>query len=644
MLRSPDTLPILIVDDDRHMLRTLGDILRLRGYPSLVASSARQGLELARSAPSPLAIALIDLGLPDMDGLELVSAVRRISPNTQVLILTGNASVDSAVRALRENSYDYLIKPVAPDQLVSSIERAGERWQRRRAEAARQDSEERLRRIFEHVSDALFITDAAGHVTDANRAAAELTGIALRELQAGTRTLAAVLGVEDPGAHPAVSSPASDSTGSDALSGELRVRHANGTTQVVDVRAATFAPGLVVHTVRDLTNERRLEEELHHSQKMEAIGRLAGGVAHDFNNVLTTIGVVSQLVLETLDTQDERRTDMQDILAATRRAAGLTRQLLAFSRKQIMQPRVLDLAEVVSGMERMLGRLIGEDVELSTTVDNGLWTVRADPGQLEQVIMNLGVNARDAMPDGGRLLIAAENLTLHVPRPHENGVVPAGDYVLLRVADTGCGMDPGTQARMFEPFFTTKAPGKGTGLGLSTVYGIIKQSGGHLVVHSTVDAGTEFVLYLPRTVATPVAGSAREDITTVAAGRATILLVEDDTSIRALTHRILTANGYQVLDAASGERALAILGDRAATIDLLVTDVVLPGMSGRELADRLRAINPGTRVLYMSGYTDDEVVHRGVMDLSRGLLVKPFTANELTRKIHAVLSRPARMN
>lgn len=643
MLRSPDNLPILIVDDDRHMLRTLEDILRLRGYPSVVAASARQGLELARTAPSPLAIALIDLGLPDMDGMELVSAVRRISPATQVVILTGNASVDSAVRALRENSYDYLIKPVAPDQLVSSIERAGERWQRRRAEAARQESEQRLRRIFEHVSDALFITDAAGMVTDANRAAAELTGIDLVELQAGTRTLAAVLGVDDPGGgHSGFSGAVPDA--SDALSGELRLRHAGGAMQVVDVRAATFAPGLVVHTVRDLTNERRLEEELHHSQKMDAIGRLAGGVAHDFNNVLTTIGCVSQLVIETFDADDERRPDLQDILAATRRAAGLTRQLLAFSRKQILQPRVLDLAEVVANMERMLGRLIGEDVELSTAVDHGLWSVRADPGQLEQVIMNLAVNARDAMPDGGRLLIGAANVTLTAPLPHENGVVPAGEYVLLRVADTGCGMDAATRARMFEPFFTTKAPGKGTGLGLSTVYGVVKQSGGHLVVESTVDQGTEFVLYFPRTIAASTAPGTRDEDVAVTSGRATILLVEDDTSIRALTHRILSANGYDVLDAASGERALAMLGERGTDIDLLVTDVVLPGMTGRELADRLRAVHPRARVLYMSGYTDDEVIHRGVMELSRGLLVKPFTANELTRKIHEVLSRPARTN
>ena len=637
MLSSPEQFRVLIVEDDRQMLRTLEDILRLRGYSSLGAPSAEQGLELTRSAPVPPAIALIDLGLPGMDGLELVRAVRKLSPATEVVILTGNASVESAVRALRESSYDYLIKPVQPEQLLNSIERAGERWQRRRAEAAMQESEKRLRRIFERVSDALFITDHAGVIIDANPAAAELTGRPLEELCAGTRTIADLFGVEG---------PAGDMTGSGwtapRRSHEFQLQRQNGDVRIVDVRAANFAPERAVHTVRDLTNERRLEEELNHSQRMEAIGRFAGGVAHDFNNVLTTISCVSQLVLETLDQRDERRADLQEILTASRRAAGLTRQLLAFSRKQILQPRVLDVAEVVRDMERMLSRLIGADVQLTTVVEHDLWAVRADAGQLEQVIMNLAVNARDAMPSGGQLTIQAANAAIEVPRSHEGGVLEAGDYVLLRVADSGCGMDAATRARMFEPFFTTKPAGMGTGLGLSTVYGVVKQSGGQLMVETAPGAGSTFSIYLPRVDSIPLPESAAESIPILAHQRGTVLLVEDDATIRLLAHRILVTSGYTVLDAASGERALAIAHESTAPIDLLLADVVLSDIRGRELAARLLTMHPRARVLYMSGYTDEAAIDPAAPDASRGLLVKPFTANELTHKVHEVLGRPER--
>ena len=641
MLSSAEQFRVLIVEDDRQMLRTLEDILRLRGYASLGAPSAEQGLELTRSAPVPPAIALIDLGLPGMDGLELVSAVRKISPATEVVILTGNASVESAVRALRESSYDYLIKPVQPEQLLNSIERAGERWQRRRAEAAMQESEKRLRRIFEHVSDALLITDHTGVIIDANPAAAELTGRSLDELCAGGSTIADLFGVEGLAGDAAGTGwtvPVSAAN----RAHEFQLQRMDGDIRVVDVRAAKFAPERIVHTVRDLTNERRLEEELNHSQRMEAIGRLAGGVAHDFNNVLTTISCVSQLVLETLDQDDQRRADLQEILTASRRAAGLTRQLLAFSRKQILQPRVLDVAEVVSDMDRMLGRLIGADVQLTTIVERDLWAVRADAGQLEQVIMNLAVNARDAMPNGGQLTIQALNATIDAPRAHEGGVLESGEYILLRVADTGCGMDAATRARMFEPFFTTKPAGMGTGLGLSTVYGVVKQSGGQLVVESAPGAGTTFSIYLPRVDSVPVPESPEEPIPVVAHHRATVLLVEDDTTIRLLAHRILVASGYTVIDAASGERALALAKESATPIDLLLADIVLSDTSGRQLADRLLTMQPGARVLYMSGYTDDAAITPAAPDSSRGLLLKPFTAHELTHKVNEVLNRQGR--
>ena len=631
-----EPLGILIVDDDDQMRKTIGDILALKGYASLAAPSGRLGLEVARSVPRPLAIALVDLRLPDMDGMELVSELRAISDATEIVVLTGNATIDSAVRALREQSYDYLIKPVQPARLLESIERAGERWQRRRAEAAMRESEDRLRRIFEHVSDALFITDDTGRIIDANPAAAAFTGCTLDDLRGRSlRDLlqAAPLDASQP--------PAAGAARAMRLTGELRIRGTDGALRIVDTRFAEFAPGLVVHTVRDLTPQRRLEEELHHSQKMDAIGRLAGGVAHDFNNILTAIGCVSELVLASLDASDARRAEIEEIRRAARRAAALTRQLLAFSRKQVLQPRVFDLVHVVEDIERMLHRLIGEDVHLTTEIPSHLWPVRADPGQLEQVIMNLAINARDAMPNGGELAIVAANVSLTAPQPHEHGVVVPGEYVVLRVRDTGSGMNAATRAQIFEPFFTTKPPGKGTGLGLSTAYGVVKQSGGHIVVESEVGVGTTFLIYLPRADSSAVIVDTPDTPAPDPNRTATILLVEDDQAIRTLARRILAGDGYVVLEAPDGEQAVRTAEAHGAMIDMLLTDVVLQGMNGRELADRLRVAQPHLTVLFMSGYTDDEIVHRGVLDLRHSFLPKPFTPAELRRKIREVLGRPA---
>jgi two-component system cell cycle sensor histidine kinase/response regulator CckA len=629
---SPEPLPILVVDDDRQLLRTIGDILRLSGYSPEAALTAEQGLELAARMPMPPAIALVDLRLPDMDGFELVTRLHSLSELTQVVILTGNASVESAVRALREQSYDYLIKPVQPERLLDSVGRAGDRWQRRNAEVAMRDSEERLRRIFEHVSDALLITDETRHIIDANAAACELTGLRIEQLRSSS--LKEVL----PDAMTTLPHEGPSSTLS-IRQGERRLRGPDGAVRIVDVRETAFAPGLHVHSIRDLTSRRQLEEELHQSQKMDAIGRLAGGVAHDFNNLLTAITCYSDVLLTTFEESDERREDLREIQKAARRAAALTGQLLAFSRKQILQPTLLDLNAVVTDIEKMLGRVIGEDVRLETVLDPAPWMVRADKGQIDQVLLNLVVNARDAMPNGGLLTLATRNVELATPHPHAHGVVDAGEYVTLEVSDTGTGIEPAVLPHLFEPFFTTKGPGKGTGLGLSTVYGVLRQSDGHIEVRSVLGQGTTFVLYFPRETAESSTPPEEKAAPSPESKGATILLAEDDASVRELVRMMLSKKGYIVLCASDGEQAIDVASQHAGTIDLLLTDVVLPGLNGREVAERMHATRPDVRVLYMSGYTDDAILRRGVLTQRSSLIQKPFSAADLTNRVSQLLAQ-----
>jgi signal transduction histidine kinase/CheY-like chemotaxis protein len=395
----------------------------------------------------------------------------------------------------------------------------------------------------------------------------------------------------------------------------------------------------VIHRVDDVTEVVRLERQGNEqqSQRMEALGRLAGGVAHDFNNLLGVITGYGELLGR--DLQDDTRLTryVGDILKAAERAGGLARQLLAFSRKQVLQPRVLDVNVVVSDTEKMLRRLIGEDVMLVTVLEDRLGHVKADPGQIEQVLMNLAVNARDAMPRGGRLTIETANVDLDAAYVRLRPGVEPGPYVMLAVSDTGHGMKQETLGHVFEPFFTTKAVGKGTGLGLSTVHGIVKQSGGHVWVYSEPEHGATFKVYLPRTKEAAPAPVTEKTDHPMPQGAETVLLVEDEAGLRELVRECLEGSGYRVLEARQAAHALEIAGDYAGPIDLLVTDVVMPGMSGRELSERLAASHAGMRVLYMSGYTDDAVVLHGVLAEEMAFLQKPFTLNALARKVRALL-------
>lgn len=396
---------------------------------------------------------------------------------------------------------------------------------------------------------------------------------------------------------------------------------------------------LAIERKRAESELRNTESQLRQSQKMDAVGRLAGGVAHDFNNLLTAITGYSDLTLRSLEQHSPLRHRIEEIKKAGERAARLTQQLLAFSRKQILQPKVLDLNSIIIEMTRMLQRLIGEDIVLQTALDKSLGQVRADSGQVEQVLLNLVVNARDAMPQGGHLIIETSNVFLDWTHAKTHAMVRPAHYVMLSVSDSGCGMDAETQARIFEPFFTTKEATKGTGLGLSTVYGIVKQSEGSIWVYSEVGKGTTFKVYLPR-IDEVKTDALAEELESARQGHETILLVEDEDVVRALTKEILEEYGYTMIVASNGQEALRICDEFDGRIPLMITDVVMPNMSGRELAERMTVLRPETQVLYMSGFTDDAIFRHGLIDHEMCFIQKPFSPDSLAVKVRELLDRP----
>jgi len=410
-------------------------------------------------------------------------------------------------------------------------------------------------------------------------------------------------------------------------------------TVQLSVRAVRNAAGRVDYYetfARDVTDQRRLQQQVLQSQKMEAVGRLAGGVAHDFNNLLTVITSYSDLLLEDLAPGDAKRDDLEQVRKAADGAAALTRQLLAFSRQQVVEPRVVSLNTVVEDLQKILRRVIGEDIELTITLAPDLESVRADVGQLEQVLMNLVVNARDAMPTGGRLTVETANVEHDPEYARDREAAAVRRFAMLAVTDTGCGMDEATRARIFEPFFTTKEVGRGTGLGLATVYGIVKQAGGFIWVYSEPGQGTSFKIYLPAVDATAERTTAAAT-TPAPRGTETVLLVEDAAAVRAVTKQMLERQGYTVLEAPDGEAGLRLAQRHRGVIHLLLTDVVMPRVGGRELAEHLVRVRPDVKVLYTSGYTDDSVVRHGILESGTPYLQKPFSPESLARKVRDVL-------
>ena len=489
-------------------------------------------------------------------------------------------------------------------------------------------------------ADAIVITDRAGAIEWVNPAFTRLSGYTAEEALGKNPRDLVRSGKHDPAFYQEFWETI---LAGRTWQGEIINRRKDGSLYSED-QSVTPIPdvsGRITHFVaikKDITDRLQLEAQFRQAQKMESVGQLASGIAHDFNNLLAIINGMSDLVLAQVGEDDQVHADVQEIHAAGERAAMLTRQLLAFSRQQILEPRVMNINTVVVGMESLLQRVLGEDVALVVVPAAGLGSVKADPGQIEQVITNLAVNARDAMPQGGKLTVETQNVTVDKGFARRHGVaVSHGSYVLLVVTDSGVGMDEATRARIFEPFFTTKVPGKGTGLGLSTVYGIVKQSQGFIWVYSEVGQGTTFRIYLPQvTEATTIT---RPEPTVVSSsGTETILLVEDNEGLRKVATRFLQPAGYTVLGAATGEEALRLLERHEAPVHLLLSDVVMPDMSGRQLAERLAQTHPAMKVLYMSGYTSDTIVRHGVLEAQMPFLSKPFTEVALLRKVREVLA------
>ena len=508
--------------------------------------------------------------------------------------------------------------------------------ERKRVEARLRESENRYRSLFESNPEAMWVYDTKTlRVLAVNDAAIRRYGYSREEFL--------VMDIKD------LRQPADHQQLDEILHRPLKgprvhtgLRHRKKDGSLIDVEVNSDSIDFSGSDARlviasDVTERKQLEGQFRQAQKMEAVGKLAGGIAHDFNNLLTAIIGYSDMLHDSLASEDVRRQDIDEIRGAALRAAGLTQQLLAFSRKQVLRPRVLDLNEIVVTAENLLRRLIGENISVATALDPTLGAVMADPVQLEQVIVNLAVNARDAMPDGGQLLIETRNADLETAYTAEHSVVTPGGYVQLTVSDTGAGMDDATKARVFEPFFTTKGPGKGTGLGLSTVYGIVKQSGGYIWVYSELGMGTAIKVYLPRVDASMDSLVAPVPSPEISRGTETVLLVEDEPALRAVARRALERHGYTVLDAADGQAALTLAARHTGLFHLVLTDVVMPGMGGPELATRFAASHPDVPFLFMSGYTDEAIVRHGVLEADVAFLQKPFSPNALVRKVREVL-------
>jgi two-component system cell cycle sensor histidine kinase/response regulator CckA len=639
-------LRVLLAEDSASDAKLVNIEIERAGYDVTMLR-----VETAKDMADALAretwdIVISDWSMPSFGAVPALSLLKATGLDIPFIIVSGTIGEETAVEAMRAGAQDFLLKDRLA-RLVPAIEREirerESRESERRAVAALRQSERRFARLAESGIVGIATADLSGRMLDVNDAYLHLIGRTREDLATGL-------------SWPDVNPP--DWEWRDALTleqlqttgvagpWEQEILHRDGTRVPVLVGVAMLGVDECISFIADLTERKRAEAKLHESeaqlrqaQKLEAIGSLAGGIAHDFNNLLSVILSYSTLGLEALPEGDPLRSDLDEIHRAGQRASDLTRQLLAFSRRQVLQPRLLDLSDVITSMSKMLRRLLGEHIELTLELPASSPNVKVDPGQFEQVVMNLAVNARDAMPSGGMLTIAITDVDLDAAWVAEHVGARVGRHVKVSVVDEGCGMDDATLSRIFEPFFTTKEV-RGTGLGLSTVFGIVQQSGGTIWVTSAPRVGTRFEIYFPvaNGDTTPLAAA---ESTAPRGGNETILLVEDDPQVRALACTILRRCGYHVLEAQSGGDALLIGEKYGAEIALLLTDVVMPRLSGRELAERLSIARPELRTLYMSGYTDDEVVRHGVLEAEVAFVQKPFTPQALARAVRETLDTPA---
>ena len=651
--RAESDRPLALIVDDEKTTRLLA---------SASLSGAGFAVEEAESGTAALAafgrfmpdIVLLDVLMDDIDGFEVCAALRRMPGGSHVpiMMMTVLDDVESINRAYEVGATDFVTKPF---NCLILGHRARYMLRTTRTAAAGRDSDSpvpefRRRDVYRalhtlvHASPLVIVVhDTDGNVRMWNRAAEKIFGWKESE----------VAGRPDPTVHEC-DEEESRALRARVLDGETltgveaRRRSKDGTQVDIRFSAAPLRQESgdmqgVMSVIENITERRMAEEErrklkkqIFQAAKMEAVGRLAAGVSHDFNNILTAIDGYSDLLLTQLDEDDPRRGNVEEIRKAGERAGTLTRQLLTFSRQQAAQAKVLDLNGLVLGLESMLRRLIGEDIEIRTVLDPGLWPVKSDPGQIEQVIINLAVNARDAMPRGGKLSIETSNVQLDDVRIFENIPVRPGSYAMLVVSDNGSGMDGETKRQIFDPFFTTKEGEKGTGLGLSVVYGIVKNSGGYIWVYSEPGRGTNFKIYLPRVEERP------ESIAHAAPsgrfrGSETVLLVEDDDTVRKLLREVLERSGYRVLDSCNGVEALGVCERYGDRIHLLVTDIVMPEMSGVELSRRISLVRPEMKTMYISGYSDNSLAYHGIVESCTSFLQKPFSPEDLGRKVRETL-------
>ncbi len=650
---------VLLVEDNLGDAQLAKDMLAYDGGGAFDVIHVQTLEEAIRSLESNPAIGLVllDLGLPDETGLQ---TLRRIIPHAQhasVVVITGHRDEEMGIAAIREGAHDFITKgQIDGAQLRRILRYALERQdmqtalrvemdRRAAAQTALQLSEERYRLLSETAPMGLLLCNELGKIADANGELLRLFRYSREQLVGQPVEILLPERVRDAHQrlrHSYMRRPNSRRMGSET---ELLGRKSDGTEFPVEINVGpvTTAEGTFFSvTIVDITSQNKLEEQLRCAQRTEAVGKLAGGVAHDFNNLLAVIVGCSDFVLEVLPAAHPASKKVEMIKKAGASATDLTRQLLAFSQQEVILPRVLDLKEIVDRTETLLRRLIGDQIDLKVFVEPALGHVKADQGQIEQIILNLAINARDAMPQGGKLTIEARNSEIDFSYQEKLEQVVPGRYVVLSVEDTGCGMDRQTQSRIFDPYFTTKESGKGTGLGLATVYGIAKQCGGYIWVNSQVNRGTSFKVYLPRVKQEVQREEEEAPKTGPVRYSETILIAEDSDSVREVVGDFLESKGYLVLGAASGDAALKTAKGFGGAIDLLLTDVVMPGIGGVELARQLKVLRPRMKVIFTSGDSDDTQARQGGLDSTRVFIQKPFRPKTLAKKIRQVLDEPDR--